>query len=40
MKFYHNLRRAKFIASVDLIGKTDEELLAAAQNNPYFIESG
>ncbi|MFA9391219.1 MAG: tetratricopeptide repeat protein [Prolixibacteraceae bacterium] len=28
------LRRAKFLASVDLIGKTDEELLAAAQNEP------
>ncbi|MBN2806078.1 MAG: hypothetical protein JXR22_05425 [Prolixibacteraceae bacterium] len=28
------LRRAKFLASVDLIGKTDEELLAAAQNDP------
>jgi hypothetical protein len=28
------LRRAKFIATVDLIGKTDEELLAAAQNDP------
>ncbi|HKK82101.1 MAG TPA: hypothetical protein VJ909_07625 [Prolixibacteraceae bacterium] len=28
------LRRAKFIASIDMIGKTDEELLAAAENNP------
>ncbi|MBN1767855.1 MAG: tetratricopeptide repeat protein [Prolixibacteraceae bacterium] len=28
------LRRAKFIASIDLIGKTDAELLAAAENNP------
>jgi hypothetical protein len=28
------LRRAKFLASVDLIGKTDEELLAAAQDEP------
>lgn len=28
------LRRSKFIATVDLIGKTDEELLAAAQNDP------
>lgn len=28
------LRRAKFLASVDLIGKTDEELLAAADANP------
>jgi Flp pilus assembly protein TadD len=28
------LRRAKFLASVDLIGKTDAELLAAAENNP------
>lgn len=28
------LRRAKFQASVDLIGRTDEELIAAAQNNP------
>ncbi len=28
------LRRAKFLASVDLIGKTDEELLAAAENDP------
>ncbi len=28
------LRRAKFIANVDLIGKTDEELLAAAENEP------
>ncbi len=28
------LRRAKFLASVDLIGKTDAELLAAAENEP------
>ncbi|MCF8359678.1 MAG: hypothetical protein K9H26_13030 [Prolixibacteraceae bacterium] len=28
------LRRAKFIANVDLIGKTDEEILAAAENEP------
>ncbi|MCF8363320.1 MAG: hypothetical protein K9G70_11940 [Prolixibacteraceae bacterium] len=28
------LRRAKFIASIDMIGKTDQELLAAAENNP------
>lgn len=28
------LRRSKFLASVDLIGKTDEELLAAASNDP------
>ena len=28
------LRRAKLVADVDLIGKTDEELLAAAQNDP------
>lgn len=28
------LRRAKLVADVDLIGKTDEELLAAAQNEP------
>lgn len=28
------LRRAKFVANVDLIGKTDEELLAAAENEP------
>ncbi len=28
------LRRAKFMANIDLIGKTDEELLAAAQNDP------
>jgi hypothetical protein len=28
------LRRAKFIADVNLIGKTDEELLAAAENKP------
>lgn len=28
------LRRAKFIASVDLIGKTDAELLEAAKNDP------
>jgi hypothetical protein len=28
------LRRAKFIANVNLIGKTDEEILAAAENEP------
>ena len=28
------LRRAKFIADVNLIGKTDAELLAAAENKP------
>jgi Flp pilus assembly protein TadD len=28
------LRRAKFIAAIDLIGKTNEELLAAAVSNP------
>ena len=28
------LRRAKFSASVDLIGKTDEELVATAENDP------
>lgn len=28
------LRRAKFVASVDLIGKTDEELLEAADSKP------
>jgi Tfp pilus assembly protein PilF len=28
------LRRAKFIATIDMIGKTDQELLAAAENNP------
>ncbi|HPR32918.1 MAG TPA: tetratricopeptide repeat protein [Prolixibacteraceae bacterium] len=33
-KILPQLRRAKFSANIDLIGKTDEELLAAAQNEP------
>ena len=33
-KILPQLRRSKFLATVDLIGKTDEELLIAAENEP------